>query len=177
MARAASRKSRTPHKPISGRVIVALSLMGLLSIAALVVWRRTIAVAENRVVRALESRKRELVSARTTLENDINEASSRSHIVPAAERRLGMHVATELEVRNLPLPGTQRDSVVADTSFTDTTVVRNSSSTGLFANGNAKRGHIERGMSNRATTGRSAIGRVTTEPGTTERDIAGRRTP
>jgi len=129
MARAASRKSSSP---LSGRAIVALSLVGLLSIAALVVWRRTIAVAENRVVRGLETRKRELLSLRTTLERDINDATSRSRIVPAAERRLGMHVATELEVRNLA-PRSLRDSVARDGVSTDTLAIGNSMSTGLIA--------------------------------------------
>ena len=131
MARA---KSRTSRLPLSGRAMVALSLVGLLGIAALVVWRRTIAVAENRVVRGLEARKRELISLRTTLERDINDATSRSHIVPAAERRLGMHVATELEVRNLAPRGV-RDSAATDSGSTDTLAVKNSVSSGRIANG------------------------------------------
>lgn len=135
MARAASRKSRSP---LSGRALVALTLVGLLSIAALVVWRRTIAVAENRVVRGLETRKRELISLRTTLERDINDATSRARIVPAAERRLGMHVATELEVRNLP-PQSLRDSVATDSASVDTSVVSNGSSTGVVANSTTRR--------------------------------------
>lgn len=101
-ARASTRKRRTP---VRGRTIVAVTLVGLLGIAALVVWRRTVAVAENRVVRTLETQKRELISLRTTLERDLVDATSRARIVPAAERRLGMHVATELEVRNLPPQG------------------------------------------------------------------------
>ncbi|MGV3708474.1 MAG: hypothetical protein ACO1Q7_06505 [Gemmatimonas sp.] len=120
-----SRKTRTP---MSGRAKVALTLVGLLSIAAVVVWRRTVANAENREVRALETRKRELISLRTTLERDMNEAMSRARIVPAAERRLGMHVATELEVRYLPVH-TSRDSIVADTAETDTTALSRVAST------------------------------------------------
>ncbi len=130
MARAASRKSSSP---LSGRALVALTLVGLLGIAALVVWRRAIAVAENRVVRGLETKKRELISLRTTLENDINDATSRARIVPAAERRLGMHVATELEVRNLA-PRGSRDSVGADSVAADTKIDKHSTSTGIFAN-------------------------------------------
>lgn len=118
MPRAAARKSRNP---IGGRTLVALSLVGLLGIAAIVVWRRTKAVAENRVVRALETRKRELLSLKTTLERDIVDASSRARIVPAAERRLGMHVATELEVRNLP-PQSARELIAGDSASRDTTV-------------------------------------------------------
>ncbi|MEO7360713.1 MAG: hypothetical protein ABI120_10310 [Gemmatimonadaceae bacterium] len=116
MARAVSRKSRTP---IGSRTLIALSLVSMLGIAAIVVWRRTIAVAENRVVRALETKKRELLSQKTTLERDIVDASSRSRIVPAAERRLGMHVATELEVRNLP-PRSARELMAGDSVSADT---------------------------------------------------------
>lgn len=117
MARAATRKSRTP---VGARTLVALALVSLLSIAAIVVWRRTIAVAENRVVRTLEARKRELLSLKTTLERDIVDASSRARIVPAAERRLGMHVASELEVRNLP-PQSSREILAGDSAAHDTT--------------------------------------------------------
>lgn len=121
MARAASRKKRAP---IGARTLVALGLVGLLGVAALVVWRRALAVAENRVVRSLEEKKRELISMRTTLERDLVEVTSRQRIVPAAEKRLGMHVATELEVRNLPPPATrenaQRDSALRDTLVIDT---------------------------------------------------------
>ncbi|MEO7361807.1 MAG: hypothetical protein ABI120_15860 [Gemmatimonadaceae bacterium] len=95
-------------------------------------WRRTIAVAENRVVRGLETRKRELLSLRTTLERDINDATSRSRIVPAAERRLGMHVATELEVRNLA-PRNSRDSVASDGASADSLAVGSSTASGLLA--------------------------------------------
>jgi cell division protein FtsL len=123
MARAAARKKRTP---IGSRTLVALGLVSLLSVAALVVWRRAIAVAENREVRSLEEKKRELISLRTTLERDLVEATSRQRIVPAAEKRLGMHVATELEVRNLPSQAMResalRDSAIRDTVIRDTVI-------------------------------------------------------
>lgn len=119
MARAASRKKRTP---IGARTLVALGLVCLLGVAALVVWRRTLAVAENRVVRSLEEKKRELISMRTTLERDLVEATSRQRIVPAAEKRLGMHVATELEVRNLP-SASMREAAARDSALRDTVVI------------------------------------------------------
>jgi hypothetical protein len=115
------RQTRKTRTPMSGRAKVALTLVSLLSIAAVVVWRRSISVAENRVVRTLETRRRVLISLRTSLERDMNDAMSRARIVPAAERRLGMHVATELEVMNLPVPS-MRDSIVADTASGDTTL-------------------------------------------------------
>lgn len=104
MARA--RKSRNR---LNGRALIALSLMGLLGIATTVVWRRSRAVAEAKIVRDLTNERRTLISLRTSLERDLRDASSRARIVPAAEKRLGMHVATELEVRNLP-PQIARDS-------------------------------------------------------------------
>lgn len=119
MARAATRKKRAP---IGRRTLVAVALASLLGVAALVVWRRTLAVAENRVVRGLEERKRELISMRTTLERDLVEATSRQRIVPAAEKRLGMHVATELEVRNLPSRA-ERETALRDTAVRDTAVI------------------------------------------------------
>ena len=99
MARTAARRKRLP---IGSRTLIALGLASLLGVSALVIWRRALAVAENSEVRSLEERKRELISMRTTLERDLVEATSRQRIVPAAEKRLGMHVATELEVRHLP---------------------------------------------------------------------------
>ena len=105
MARAA-RKTRTPLK---GRTIVALSLVGLVCLSAIVVWRRTRAVAEAKNIRELTAQKRSLISMRVTLERDLSDLTDRRHIVAAAEKRLGMHVATELEVRNLP-PQQLRDS-------------------------------------------------------------------
>ena len=119
MARAATRKKSAP---IGTRTMVAVALASLLGVAALVVWRRTLAVAENRVVRSLEEKKRELISMRTTLERDLVEATSRQRIVPAAEKRLGMHVATELEVRNLPSRA-ERESVLRDSAVRDSVVI------------------------------------------------------
>ncbi len=95
MARAKARK------PFNGRTLVALSLAGLVGIAAIVVWRRTRAVAEAQFIRELTAEKRSLISQRATLQTEISIYSNRAHIVAAAEKRLGMHVATELEVRNL----------------------------------------------------------------------------
>lgn len=120
-----ARTTRKKGAAIGNRSLVALGLIGLLGVAALVVWRRTLAVAENREVRALEEKKRDLVSQRTTLERDLVEATSRQKIVPAAEKRLGMHVATELEVRNLPSRASRenaiRENAVRDSALRDTT--------------------------------------------------------
>jgi|GEM_PF-968308 len=124
MARTTARKKRAP---VGMRTLVALGLASLLSVSALVIWRRAIAVAENREVRSLEEKKRELLSMRTALERDLVEATSRQRIVPAAEKRLGMHVATELEVRNLPSAAirenVQGETAPRDRASRDTVVV------------------------------------------------------
>ena len=90
------------RKPFRGRTIVAVSLIGLVGIAAIVIWRRTRAVEEAKFIRDLTAEKRSLNSQKITLISDLATLTNREHIVPAAEKRLGMHVATELEVRNLP---------------------------------------------------------------------------
>jgi hypothetical protein len=100
---------RTPRRP-RGRSLIALGLLGLLGVASIVVWRRSRALAEARIVRDLTNERRTLISQRTGLERDLQNLSSRARVVPAAEKRLGMHVATELEVHNLP-PQVTRDSV------------------------------------------------------------------
>jgi hypothetical protein len=105
-----AKPTRRSRGGLRGRSVVALSLAGLLGIAALVVWRRSRAVAEAKIVRELNSEKRTLISLRTSLERDLRDATSRARIVAAAEKRLGMHVATELEVRNLPALSAVRDS-------------------------------------------------------------------
>ena len=93
------------RKPFNGRTLVACALVGLVGIAAIVVWRRTRAVAEAQFIRDLTAEKRSLISQRATLQTEISIYSNRAHIVAAAEKRLGMHVATELEVRNLRAHG------------------------------------------------------------------------
>ena len=95
MARAKARK------PLNGRTWVALSLIVLVSVSAIVDWRRTRAVEEAKFIRDLTAERRSLISQRTTLITEISTLSNSSHIIAAAEKRLGMHVATELEVRNL----------------------------------------------------------------------------
>jgi hypothetical protein len=107
----ATKVARRTKRRIGGRTYVALSLISLLGIAAIVVWRRSLAMGEAKVVRDLTNEKRTLLSQKTSLQRDLREAMKRARIVSAAEQRLGMHVATELEVRNLPAPGAAKDSV------------------------------------------------------------------
>jgi hypothetical protein len=89
------------QRQYKGRTLVAIGLALFVSVALVVVWRRSVGVAAAREMRLLERDKRALVSERTTLERALREASSRSRIVTAAEKRLGLHVATEAQTRTI----------------------------------------------------------------------------
>jgi cell division protein FtsL len=96
MMAAARSKKRTPMK---GRTMVALGLAVFITFAVIVVWRRSIGVSTAVEMGKLEREKRLLRSQATTLRSEIEMASSRSRIVAAAEKRLGLHVATEFQRR------------------------------------------------------------------------------
>ena len=106
----ATKTTRRTKRRFGTRTYVAFSLVGLLGIAAVVIWRRSLAMGEAKQVRDLTSEKRTLLSQKTSLQRDLREAMKRARIVSAAEQRLGMHVATEFEVRNLPAQSAAKDS-------------------------------------------------------------------
>ena len=87
--------------PLKGRALVAIELVLFVSVSMVVVWRRSIGVAGAREMRDLHRVRTALVSQRATLERDLSDATSRSRIVAAAERRLGLHVATESQTRSI----------------------------------------------------------------------------
>lgn len=99
--------ARRKPRVYKGRTLVLIGLLLFVSIALVVVWRRSMGVATAREMRLLERDKRALLSERTTLERALREASSRSRVVAAAEKRLGLHVATEAQTRSIA------DSVVS----------------------------------------------------------------
>lgn len=98
MMAAAKARKRTPMK---GRSMVAIGLALFITIAVIVVWRRSVGVATAVEMAKLEREKRMLVSQVTTLHSQLENASSRSRIVAAAEKRLGLHVATEFQRRTI----------------------------------------------------------------------------
>lgn len=106
---------RSPRSPLKGRAWVAIGLGVFLVVASLVVWRRSVGVATARDMRRLSDQQRALVSEKTTLDRDIRSAMSRSRVISEAERRLGLHVATDAQTRMLS------DSMLADPVRTDTT--------------------------------------------------------
>ena len=79
--------------------MVALGLIVFLMLAAAVVWRRSTGVATAREIQRMEAESVEIRSQRATLEGDLRRARSRARVVGEAERRLGMHVATEAQTR------------------------------------------------------------------------------
>lgn len=103
MAAPRSRRSASPG-PLKGRVLVALGLVVFVVVTAAVVWRRSEGVATARAIEKLRLEQRTLRAEQQNLENDIRRAASRRVVVEQAERRLGMHVATEAQTRLLVTP-------------------------------------------------------------------------
>ncbi len=97
---------------------MAIGLLVFVVVAALVVWRRSEGVKVARDMRRLADTQRALVSERLTLERDIRRAKSRARVVSEAERRLGLHVATDAQTRLLS-DSMLDDVAPVDTVFTD----------------------------------------------------------
>lgn len=91
----------TRKRTLGKRSLVAIGLVSILLIAFIVVWRRSVGVANGRQIARMESRKRELETEIKSLERDIRDASSYRYVVTEAERKLGMHVATDAQVRTV----------------------------------------------------------------------------
>jgi N-dimethylarginine dimethylaminohydrolase len=101
--------TRRARRPLKGRALVAIGLGAFVVITAIVVWRRSVGNTTERAMRQMEKDRRSLVAQKVTLDNELQRARSRSQVLREAERRLGMHVATEAQTRSLP------DSVFART--------------------------------------------------------------
>lgn len=106
---------RSSRGPLKGRAWIAIGLGVFVVVTSLVVWRRGVGVATARDMRRLADQQRALLSEKTTLDRDIRSAMSRSRVIGEAERRLGLHVATDAQTRMLS------DSMLADPVPPDTT--------------------------------------------------------
>ena len=106
---------RSPRGPLKGRAWIAIGLGVFLVVTSIVVWRRGEGASTVREMGRLASRQRALISEKTTLDRDIRSAMSRSRVIGEAERRLGLHVATDAQTRMLS------DSMLADPVRPDTT--------------------------------------------------------
>jgi cell division protein FtsL len=81
-----------------GRWIIAGGLIVFVIVGAAVIARRSYGHREGLELTALQRRKAALESERVELRQQIRDASSRSVIVPLAERRLGMHLPEESQI-------------------------------------------------------------------------------
>jgi hypothetical protein len=93
---AARAKTRTR---LRGRSLVALGLLAFVSVTSLVIWRRSVGVSTAKAIRDATITKRNLESQKVTLERDIRNAQTRQAVVGEAERRLGLHVASDSQTR------------------------------------------------------------------------------
>jgi hypothetical protein len=81
-----------------GRWIVAGGLIAFVLVSAAVIARRSYGHREGEALTALQRRKASLESERVRLGQQIRDGSSRTVIVPVAERRLGMHLPSESQI-------------------------------------------------------------------------------
>lgn len=93
--------TRKRSRRIGQRTAIALALVLFVIVTSIVIWRRSIGLAHAREFARLETRRNELLSERTGLEGDIRDASSNRNIVQQAQRRLGMQVASDVQVRSV----------------------------------------------------------------------------
>jgi hypothetical protein len=74
------------------RSLIALALVGFVSVATGVIARRVYGVREQREIRKLQRVRDSLITERIRLEGVIRDASSRARLHPIAEQRLNMHI-------------------------------------------------------------------------------------
>lgn len=99
---AATRARRTSSRaPLKGRAVVAIGLGVFLLVTAAAAWRRVSGDTTARAIQKLRVEQRALRAEQQNLENDLRRATNRRAVVEQAERRLGMHVATEAQIRLL----------------------------------------------------------------------------
>jgi len=87
------------------RSLIALALVGFVSVATGVIARRVYGVREQREIRKLQRARDALITERIRLEGVIRDASSRARLQPIAENRLNMHIPKADQLVNLhPVP-------------------------------------------------------------------------
>ncbi len=85
-----------------GRSVILLSLVTLVMVGWIIIWRRSYGYTESTVVRTMERRLASLASERVKLEGDIRDASSRARLGGVAEMKLGMRVPADTQVVIMP---------------------------------------------------------------------------
>ncbi len=86
--------------------MIAGGLVGFVLIAAAVVARRSYGHREGSTITTLQKTEADFESEKSRLSQLIREGSSRSHIIPIAEKRLGMHAPSETQIVYLHRSGT-----------------------------------------------------------------------
>ena len=86
------------------RSAVVLVLLGFVLVATGVIARRVHGVSEVKRLREARATRDALEAERIRLEGAIREATSRARLVPLAEQRLNMHIATPEQQIFLPKP-------------------------------------------------------------------------
>ena len=85
-----------------GRSVILLSLVTLVMVGWIIIWRRSYGYTESTVVRGMERRLASLAAERVKLEGDIRDASSRARLGGVAETKLGMRVPADTQVVIMP---------------------------------------------------------------------------
>lgn len=111
MAKRTSSRARASRTRLPARALVAVGLLAFVAVTSVVVWRRSVGVSTGRAMQRLRDERRLLEADRVTLETQWRRATSRAEVVREAERRLGMHVATEMEAKSLMMPATEPGAV------------------------------------------------------------------
>ena len=100
--------SRGKRIKLKGRSMVALGLLAFVCVTSLVIWRRSVGVSTAKAMREATALKRSLTTDRLTLERNLRDAQSRREVVAEAERRLGLHVASDSQIRVIAETGKSR---------------------------------------------------------------------
>ena len=101
MARARTRR----RQPLKGRSLVAIGLLAFVAVTSLVVWRRSVGVSTAKSMAKSLIEKRSLEAERKALERELREAQTLARVAVEAERRLGLHVASDSQTRVVADPG------------------------------------------------------------------------
>ena len=80
---------------------MAFGLLAFIVIASVIVWRRSVGVANAKAMQQALTDKRTLLSEVDALEGEIRNAQKRDRVVLDAQHRLGLHVAPESQTRVL----------------------------------------------------------------------------
>ncbi len=86
-----------------GRTVALCILSCFVLVAMGVIYRRSEGMSGARELDSLQERRLQLEGQRAALQGDIRAASSRVRLAPIAERKLGMHIATDSQYIILPL--------------------------------------------------------------------------